>query len=389
MYLRDHPGAFGVVAVQSNAGGKPTAGSRRSLHIAATIVQGYAQEDLAKENNMFLHDPNRGVSDAIDGSQNHWNGWRKRIARSSLAAGLAVLLVCWMPASVSFAQGPATTPKRSPDEIERLRRDVEHAEGPWKAGPAYEALFTKLKLDGLRPLINDKNTSIALQAAWEVHRNVVERKPPIPGRTDWVFSEKEVDEFIKSLSKGTGSVPPEWWSMTLRRGDVFPGSHHCFIDKPKGDPAHATPTVLKDGVVIMLGGKSIKIPKALCDKALESATERDFTLTRVAALLEKERSYIAIYPLRAYSYRLLCLDPKTGDALWTVNVWGCRKGVSFGAPDFDHQVEIRRQGNNVLVYGKESGMYLEAFDVKTGANLFRFCTNYWCHFSEKWDLDGR
>jgi hypothetical protein len=277
----------------------------------------------------------------------------------------------------------------SPEEVERLRRNVEGADSTYAAGEAFRALFTKLKRDRLRPLMDDKNTGIALQAAWEVHKKVVKRKPPILGRTNWVFAEKEMEEFVQFLTKRTGTPPPAWWSGAMVRGEVFPGSHHAFIEKPKGGPVHATAKVEKDKVVVSLGERSIEVSKAVCDKELKEIMATGLDDARIAVSLEKEHSFVAIYPLRGYPYQLSCLNSKTGNALWTAEVWACRTGISTGPPDFGHQVEIRRNGNAILLYGEEMGMYLEAFDAKAGKSLYRFCTNYWSQYSEKWDLDGK
>jgi hypothetical protein len=87
-----------------------------------------------------------------------------------------------------------------------------------------------------------------------------------------------------------------------------------------------------------------------------------------------------------YPFKIIGVDSKTGKKLWTATVWASRRGPSSG-PAGVNPVEIRRQGDTVIVYGCEShGMYAEGFDAKTGKCRFRFCTCYWFNNSEAWGL---
>jgi hypothetical protein len=70
-----------------------------------------------------------------------------------------------------------------------------------------------------------------------------------------------------------------------------------------------------------------------------------------------------------------------------VTVWAARRGFSSGPTGRVDPVEVRRQGDMLIVYGCEShGMYAEGFDAKTGECQFRFCTCYWFDLSEAWSL---
>ena len=58
-----------------------------------------------------------------------------------------------------------------------------------------------------------------------------------------------------------------------------------------------------------------------------------------------------------------------------------------GTENANHRVESVSSEGSVLVFGGEShGMYLEAFDEKTGKCLYRFCTCYRFNFSESWNV---
>src|SRR5580704_16752222 len=72
------------------------------------------------------------------------NSLKRSVALLALIGGLAAPLA-WKPASGSCAQGPEASRAPSPEEIERLRQNVERADSTWAAGEAFKALFTKLK----------------------------------------------------------------------------------------------------------------------------------------------------------------------------------------------------------------------------------------------------
>ena len=80
------------------------------------------------------------------------------------------------------------------------------------------------------------------------------------------------------------------------------------------------------------------------------------------------------------------MDSKTGKKQWTRTAWAARRGAASG-PEGGSQIEIRRHGDTVIVYGCEShGMYAEGFEARTGKCQFRFCTCYWFNFSEAWGI---
>jgi len=112
------------------------------------------------------------------------------------------------------------------DQVEVLRKEVLrdlHEDDDKSAGVAasYKKLFTHVGSIGLPKLVEDEDASIAMQAAWELHRKSVKRDPPIKYRTDWAFDKKSLGEFLKVMTKRLKSEPPAWWSATLLNGDVF------------------------------------------------------------------------------------------------------------------------------------------------------------------------
>jgi hypothetical protein len=291
-----------------------------------------------------------------------------------------LLLVASLPAA-------ATADDKEDEKVKTVRTQVlkdlfaSEDKSATVAG-AYKQLFTHVGLAGLKKLAEDEDTSIALQAAWELHRKSVKRDPLIPGRADWVFDKKPMEEFLGFVAERLKAESPAWWRATLLKGDVFPGQHHAFIDNEGPLPPVATLKVEKDDVVVTAGKQSLRIPKGDFDKA---AGELDIG-TPPVILCGAELSFIARPVFRGYPFEVIGVDSKTGKKLWAATVWAARRGFSSG-PAGVNPVEIRRQGDTVIVYGCEShGMYAEGFDAKTGKCQFRFCTCYWFNFSEVWGL---
>ena len=277
--------------------------------------------------------------------------------------------------------------QQTDDKVNTLRKEIvtgiSSAEDKSEAvAKAYKTLFTHLGLDGVKKLINDEDTSIALQAAWETHKTIVKRNPAVPIRTNWVFDKKPMEEFLAVVAKRLKAEPPEWWRATLLVGDVFPGMHHAFIDLGGELPVPPKLEVQKDEVIITSGKQVTRLPRAVYDKAASFADIG----TAPEALWGADQSFFARPFFRGYPFQAVGVDTKTGKKLWMALVWAARRGFSTG-PAGVCPVEIRRHGDTVIVYGCEShGMYAEGFDAKTGKCQFRFCTCYWFNFSERWGL---
>lgn len=249
---------------------------------------------------------------------------------------------------------------------------------------AYKAMFTHLGLKGLKSLERDADTSIALQAMWETHKKTILRKPTIPGRTDWVFDQAPMKEFLSLFAKRVHSEPPEWWRIALLGGEVFPGLHHAFIGKPVNVPARQKVSFKDEVVIVETAEHSFRVSDAVYGEAYTASSGSKDSV----ALWGPEQSFFAIPSFRGYPYKVFGLDSKTGEKIWTASVWAARRGFSSGPPDGPPPVEFRRQGDTLIVYGCDShGMYAEGFDVKTGSCQFRFCTCYWFNFSEEWKLE--
>jgi hypothetical protein len=251
-----------------------------------------------------------------------------------------------------------------------------------EAAAAYKELFTYVGRNGLKDLTKDKDTSIALQAAWEVHKKVIKRDPPLAGRTNWVFDKRPTEAFLAFFAERVKAKPPAWWRTNLLNGEVFPDRHHAFITLADDVPEAPEVEVQEEEVVITVGKRTVHIAKAAYDKV---ASFPEIGVDPVA-LWGEEQSFFARPTFRGYPFKAAGVNSKTGEKLWVASVWAARRGFSSG-PAGNNPVEIRREGDTVIVYGCEShGLYAEGFDAKTGKCRFRFCTCYWFNFSEAWGL---
>jgi hypothetical protein len=284
--------------------------------------------------------------------------------------------------------GPGADDSKRAAKVKALRTTILKAlpggdEESETAAEAYKELFKYVGRKGLRKLTHDKDTSIALQAAWEVHKKTVKRNPPIRNKTDWTFDKKQAQEFLAFFARRVKTKPPAWWRDTLVKGEVFPGSHHAFFDLAEGLPARPKVQEKKDEVVITVGKRSVRISQAAYAEA-ESFLATD---TTPVALWGAKRSFFARPAIKGYPFKAAGVDSKTGKESWVASVWASRRGSSTGPPG-RCPVEICREGDTVIVYGCGGiGMYAEGFDARTGKCRFRFCTCYWFNFSEEWGLE--
>jgi hypothetical protein len=290
-------------------------------------------------------------------------------------------LGCFVGACSVFAGGAIG----SYQQLEARRNSVIRAATPEEKGSAYRRLFESLKRADLPRLKNDQDTGIALQAAWELSRKPIKRKPAIAGRADWIYDPKPLKEFVRFFATRTGIRPPDWWIDTVCGIDLFPRQHHATIGgrEPKYVSAKSGPEV-PPGVFLKDIGRRYQVTDGR--NSIEIDKER-FDTERVAIALDKDRAFFALIGHGlggGQSYRLHCVDQK-GKKIWQAEVWAAYRTVMGGLGN--HYVSFVRQGPYIVAFGSEShGAYAEAFDSTTGKVAFRFCTCYWFHFPETWKV---
>jgi hypothetical protein len=269
-----------------------------------------------------------------------------------------------------------------------LRDRVLKADTPDKAGEAYEAYFRHLGPAGVRGLLADEDTGIALQAAWEVHKKPVKRVPPVPNRTDDLYDRDELARFREFLKDRTKAPLPDWWAAALVDVEFFPGQHLASGgDYTKGGPtlgeSKAGPLV-PEGAELERAGESLRYTAGGRAVEFPPAALARFGRDCYAGVLGEKGSAVAAFsPAGGFRYKLAGFTGKGGEPAWVADVWAAGRKALGGHGV--HRVELVERDGTVFVFGAEShGTYLEAFDAVTGKCRYRFCTGYWFHFSEGW-----
>jgi len=93
------------------------------------------------------------------------------------------------------------------------------------------------------------------------------------------------------------------------------------------------------------------------------------------AFIDRDRVFLAFYDDFPGPFQLMCFDRKAGGLLWDTEVWVFGSAILHMGPGHSNSVSISVAENRVFVCG--ASIYcanIEAFDAKTGASLFRFCT---------------
>jgi hypothetical protein len=310
------------------------------------------------------------------------NGWGH-----TMILGRARLVLSLLTCALAVGRGLGAEPT-----VAELRERVVKADTPDKKAEAYKAYFLKVGRAGLKDLMKDEDTSIALQAAWEAHLKPVKRNPEIRNRADDVYDPAELKRFVAFLKERTKAPVPDWWAAAVADVDLFPGYHHAFVSETKANqpkrhrskagalvPDGAELEVSGDNLVYSRGGRSVGFRKGEDDLRFHD---------RFAGVLGKDRSAVAAFGSVGGKYKLFGFGAAGAGVqrVYSADVWGSgRTGLATGV--HDHWAELAEGNGAVYVFGAEShGMYMEAFDAATGTARFRFCTCYWWHWSEGWGL---
>jgi hypothetical protein len=275
------------------------------------------------------------------------------------------------------------------NKFQTLRENILKAASPDSKAIAYKELFLEVGLNEFTELTKDEDTSIALQSAWEIHKKIVKRTKPLTGRSDDIYDRDELGAFLVFLKDRTQAPVPDWWSTCIVDVDVFPHSNHAFLEDhgkimPQLRESKAEYSVpkgaeleLKDNkLVYSEGGKSLEFSKNILEK---------YECDSYAGMIEKDHSILAAYNvIGGFDFPLFGFETKGGKQIWKAKVWSANRDYHGFAL---HTMELKEKGNIVYAFGLErNGMYLEAFNIKTGKCLYRFCTCYWFNFSESWNL---
>lgn len=288
--------------------------------------------------------------------------------------------------TICLAVSLADAANRQQHEIAELRHRVLKADNATKKYKAYIDLFHRIGQSGLPRLLNDEDTSIALQAGWESHKKAAKRPLHIIGRTDDIYEPTELKQFVSLLNKRSGVSAPDWWAKCITDIDYFPRTHHAFLGRGgtkgpvrreskegSGVPEGAELDVKNDQFSYSSSGKTVLFPIDTFD---EWATD-------YAAVVGERQSVVLGYNSGwGFSYRIAGFKGRGGKPVWRAEVWGT--GVDGSSTPIRHWVEVLEKDGAAYVFGCDtSGMYLESFDIGSGKCRFRFCTSYWFGYTEK------
>lgn len=192
------------------------------------------------------------------------------------------------------------------------------------AAKALRSLFEATGRHHLVDLAGDPDSMVALHAAWE------------HGKGD----KEKSGQFIALFEKRLRVRPPEWWQNRLKGVVVYETCHY--------------------------------IPGVVSWKAKPRFASEQFD--------------IVADPLDAgFRYPVEVTDRKTGKRIWKQDIWAVGRTILEGAGV--HQMELIVSKSRLFVFGAEShGIYAEAFNLKDGKPLVRFCSCYWFNCSEEWKL---
>jgi len=305
-------------------------------------------------------------------------------------AVVAVLVLSLQTSVSAQLERPPQTPLADTvAELEKQIRDAlsqgvssnDPASGS-SASEAYAALFKKSGQAGIRQLQSSSIDSIALQAAWqEVALTVPEGEPAQTERPD----RQKLSWFLGFLEGRTRCHAPSLWAnrvldMRAKRRDliyvVYPRNSDDFLYHNAGlDDAH-TPrdsTLKRQGgrVILRIGDDEASIPEGILEKSVDGRVRGTVT-----GLIHRDHCYVAVPGGFGHPFELRCLDRETGSEVWKANVWGTYWGT-VAAEFRPTWISVTEQNGRVVVFGAApAGIFVEAFAMKDGENLFRFSSRY-------------
>jgi hypothetical protein len=267
-----------------------------------------------------------------------------------------------------------------------------------KQARVYRELFEKVGRSGLPDLAKSKDTGLALQASWELHKKLVKRSTKKEASDpDGTYDAAEVKKFLDFLKDRTKAPVPDWWKKGISELDVDVDrakDHAYFGEDPRKlltkIELGERPWYVRNGVKLTLRDGTYSYQAG--DVAIEykGAKQRPYELFTGDGLVDViagKVTCLATYSTAsAFPFHVAGFESKGSKCLWESEVWALNKRQHFGATA-RHRVELTTKGDTVFVFGEEvAGLYLEAFELGTGKCQFRFCTSYWGHYSEKWNL---
>jgi hypothetical protein len=262
-------------------------------------------------------------------------------------------------------------------------------------GKSIKAIISNADRSRLLELTTDQSNTLALYAAWKVGQIDIKEKKSHPhwlvgfldGRAACVIPERWeimliwraarydyrfLDGFMKAWHAGFKDMKI---AATGLNEIKMPETHDVGIGL--SGPLNTTITTERDSMTIKMANESVSIPREEAKEILE-AHSRGSALQALSIGLSKKYIVLAVYHPIGLAYPLYCYDRRTQKLLWKVVSWGLGRTNILPGGSFYHLVDVQIHENTVTLFGEgNSDVYLESFDIKTGAVICRFSTNYW------------
>ena len=266
---------------------------------------------------------------------------------------------------------------------DNFRPQIVKATTPVVTALNYRALFTKVGVKRLGELSKDPNNMLAVQGMWEANKRVA------PKATDGRLDPAGIKAFTGFFKTRMKMDLPPWFKETLQKGRLISGTATTFpavksihyVKTKAGLMAPQGTTINPDGkrFVISTGNRSVKVDRSLLEIGKDTLPER------VSVLITNKRTFIALHASAGFPFRLVSVRTGSGKLNWSASVWGAGR-KTLGGVGF-HNISMRLKDSQLFLFGAEShGVFVETFEASSGENYFRFCSSYWFHFSETWNL---
>jgi len=234
-----------------------------------------------------------------------------------------------------------------------LREKVLQAQTSREKGKAYKQLVEQVQPQTLKRLQRDREPNIALKAAYAYnHRGTSVFAPMAPDRAK---------VFLEFLTDRISLEPPPWWAPHFGKRDPWNFNSNL------------------DAVSCEANGRELHVRQGDRSVRLTYPRPRLPDYDACLAVFASHHAYVALPPIEGSAFPLVCVELKSGQVCWEVDVWALGfDNVGDYAGAVYHVAELTLQGDSVVVWGDGvGGSYVESFDAGTGVNRFRFCTEYW------------
>ncbi len=260
-------------------------------------------------------------------------------------------------------------------------------------------LLENASTEELRRYQEHSHDTIAISAAWELVRRSMSDSAGIAGvpeaDSDLQFDERALREFLNTVEERLQMAAPEGWQTIVAeleptgRGDVFvryPVEIHTeqspYREGESGINALASLDVNESGdgaLDLTFEGYSYTVPPKVVRDAMRvyGRFPQGRKLVGLTGWMDRDFCVFGFHGFQSGDYTLECVKRESGESVWSCTVWGYNETHSTGDLTLAHTAEIRRQGDELVVFGADLNVvYIEGLSMTDGTSRFRFTTAY-------------